>query len=91
MFSSARGQSAPLAAVIAAIVVELNFDVRLMQFPFPGQPETDVFDIQPAVEPLLFVIGADTQNLIVHSRMIQVVSNELRRAGGFLQSYTSYK
>jgi len=60
----AGSQRAPFAAVETAIRVVFDFHLRFDQFfPFLTN-KLDVFDVQPAVQPLLFVIGLDRKNVV---------------------------
>ena len=57
-------QCAPLASVETAVRIELDLYVRFYQFVSFFTNKLDVFDVQSAVEPLLFVIGFDRQNIV---------------------------
>ena len=72
-------QPAPFAPVIAAVIVQFDFHVRLYQFAFLRQAEADVLDVQAAVQPLLLIIGTDAQDIVVQARMIQIIGDELHR------------
>ena len=72
-------QTAPLAAVIAAVVVELNLYIGLLKHSLVRQTELDVFDGQTAVKPLLLIIGTDGQYLVGKTGMIEVVCHEIDR------------
>ena len=41
--------------------------------------ELDVLDVQPAVQPLLLVVGPDAENLVSHTGMIEVFRHHIYR------------
>ena len=70
-------ETAALTAVVAAVLVQFYLYIGFLQLSALRKPELDVFYGQAAVQPLLFVIGADAENIIHQSGVVEVVGDEL--------------
>ena len=70
-------ETAALAAVVAAVLVQFYLYIGFLQLSALRKSELDVFYGQAAVQPLLFVIGADAENIIHQSGVVEVVGDEL--------------
>lgn len=84
-------QTASLAAIIASVIIQLDFYFGLLQLTGMRQAEAQVFDVQSAINPLLLVIGLYAQNtgllrigMLGQHAVIQVCSGEFHRKSVFL-------
>ena len=70
-------ETAALAAVVAAVLVQFYLYIGFLQLSALRKSELDVFYGQATVQPLLFVIGTDAENIIHQSGVVEVVGDEL--------------
>ena len=69
-----------LVAIIGAIVVHLDFYVGFYEDSCLREAEFEILDGQSAVDPLLFVVGSNTENvwLLPHFRSPQAYDRDHR-------------
>ena len=72
-------QSTPLAPVKAPVSIVFDFYFGFYPF-FPlFTNKLDILNVQATVQPLLFVIGPDGENLVSLSAVIQIIRQHLDR------------